>query len=60
MFLKCFENGMKVFDKWVMLWKKKELNYLNGVCKNIIMYINGKVNWDISLFIDFKIWWGIK
>lgn len=44
----------------VMLWKLKELNCLNGVCKNIIMYINGKVNWDISLFIDFKIWWGIK
>lgn len=40
--------------------KKKELNYLNGVCKNIIMYINGKVNWDISLFIDFKMWWDIK
>lgn len=44
----------------VMLWKLKELNCLNGVFKNIIMYINGKVNWDISLFIDFKIWWGIK
>lgn len=44
----------------VMLWKLKELNCLNGVCKNIIMYISGKVNWDISLFIDFKIWWGKK
>lgn len=43
-----------------LCYEKKELNYLNGVCKNIIMYINGKVNWDISLFIDFKMWWDIK
>lgn len=60
MFPKRLENGMKAFDKWVMLWKKKESNHSNEVCKNIIMYINGKVNWDISLPIDLKTRWDIK